>query len=158
MKVIIAGRGKGGRIAAGALRFVGDLPRLDRFLSATSKRNRANHQDNQPCSDVTSHWRFPFAQIVSTPNLLRCGGILLPAPNFDRRGPFGPWPDPTAMRFVHQLVGDFSAFKSLVPSGVPHPVQASQPLPAWNCPSSNPSVSLFPSVMSRSTAAGPIVP
>ena len=56
-----------------------------------------------------------------------------------------------------QFAGEFSAFKSLVPSGKPQPVQASQAVPAANCPSSNPSVSLLPVMMSRSTPLGPIV-
>jgi hypothetical protein len=48
-----------------------------------------------------------------------------------------------------------NADRSFPPSGVPHPVHASQPGPAANWPPSKPSVSLLPTVMSRNTPLGP---
>lgn len=57
----------------------------------------------------------------------------------------------------HVSLRYFIALRSLAPSGAPQPVQASQPGLAGNWPSSNPSVSLLPLVMSRNAPPGPIV-
>ena len=55
------------------------------------------------------------------------------ASRFDRQGL-----EPLAKSEANARYVDFSAFNKLAPSGIPHPVQASQPGPAGNCPIEQP--------------------
>src|SRR5215831_18806364 len=57
--------------------------------------------------------------------------------------------DPAIGAFIEGLaIAAFRILRSSPPLGDPSPVQASQPVPAWNCPPP-PEVSLSPIVMSR---------